>query len=156
MQVRLFSVPEKLSSLELRDAAQFYGQLLMHKNLLKNIQLRVAFTRTEGNTTMWEDDNVRPREFTITIERGMSARNTLITLAHEMVHLKQYATGELRDYMSCARVHRWRDQKRDWGDVEYWDLPWEIEAYGRERGLYLRFVEHVKAQKFIDSLKKSA
>ena len=25
--------------------------------------------------------------------------------------------------------------------VNYWDLPWEIEAHGRERGLYVRFTE---------------
>jgi len=139
MQISLYNVPKNLSADKLKSAAKFFAETLMSRRLCDNLKVRVCFTKTEGNTTMWEDDNVRPREFTITIEKGMGMRNTLITLAHEMVHVKQYATGELRDYMSSARVQRWRNVKRDWQDVEYWDLPWEIEAYGREKGLYYKF-----------------
>ena len=27
--------------------------------------------------------------------------------------------------------------------VEYWDHPWEIDAAGRELGLYIRFINHM-------------
>lgn len=140
MQLRFFDVPAKIKLDQLKQATRFYAEQLMHKNLIKNLEIRVCFTKTHGNTTMWEDDNLRPREFTITLEKGMSLRRTLLTLAHEMVHVKQYAKGELRDYLSGGpRQSRWRDDKRDWGDTGYWDLPWEQDAYGRERGLYAKF-----------------
>ena len=157
MQIRTFDITGVSVAIvdEIEAAAQFYGELLMGKNLIKNLHIRLVFTKTQGNGTTWEDDIARPREFTITIEKGMSKRETLITLAHEMVHVKQYATGELRDYMSSSKLQRWRDEKRDWSQVEYWDLPWEIEAYGRERGLYVRFVDHLKAQKFLGKLKNN-
>lgn len=157
MQIRTFDITGVSVAIvdEIEAAAQFYGELLMGKNLIKNLHLRLVFTKTQGNGTTWEDDISRPCEFTITIEKGMSKRETLITLAHEMVHVKQYATGELRDYMSSSKLQRWRDEKRDWSQVEYWDLPWEIEAYGRERGLYVRFVDHLKAQKFLGKLKNN-
>ena len=157
MQIRTFDITGVSVAIvdEIEAAAQFYGELLMGKNLIKNLHLRLVFTKTQGNGTTWEDDIARPREFAITIEKGMSKRETLITLAHEMVHVKQYATGELRDYMSSSKLQRWRDEKRDWSQVEYWDLPWEIEAYGRERGLYVRFVDHLKAQKFLDKIKNN-
>jgi hypothetical protein len=157
MQIRTFDITGvSLVIDELEAAAQFYGELLMGKTLIKNLKIRLVFSKTQGNGATWEDDIARPREFTITLEKGMSKRETFITLAHEMVHVKQYATGELRDYMSSSKLQRWRNEKRDWSQVEYWDLPWEIEAYGRERGLYVRYVDHVVDKEFLDSLKKSA
>ena len=27
------------------------------------------------------------------------------------------------------------------GETEYWDRPWEIEAHGREKGLFVRWAE---------------
>ena len=61
-----------------------------------------------------------------------------------MVHVKQYATGELRDALRGPTLHRWRNKPYDAKVVDYWDHPWEIEAYGREYGLYLRFREKGK------------
>jgi hypothetical protein len=146
MQIRLFNVPKKFKADEIKAALNFYAETLMHKNLCKNIQLRVCFNNDGENTTMWEDDNVRPREFTITIGSNMGYQNTFLTLAHEMVHVKQYAMGELRDVMRGPTPQRWHNKSYNAEDVEYWDLPWEIEAYGREKGLYYRFrVEKNKA-----------
>jgi len=32
--------------------------------------------------------------------------------------------------------------------VSYWDLPWEIEAHGREVGLFVRYCEENKLGKY--------
>jgi hypothetical protein len=56
-----------------------------------------------------------------------------------MVHVKQFATGELVDNPSGKTV-KWQGKRvtlRD--DDGYWTLPWEIEAYGRELGLFVRW-----------------
>lgn len=140
MRLKFYNVPAKFKLDELKLAANFYAEQLMHKNLIKNLEIRVCFSKNDGNTTMWEDCNLRPREFTITLETGVSLEDTLITLAHEMVHVKQYAKGELFDYVSGGPyMMRWRDEKRNWDDIDYMNFPWEIEAYGRERELYVKF-----------------
>ena len=70
----------------------------------------------------------------------------LSTVAHELVHVKQFAKGELYDSTVKDRT-RWHGQwmKRT---PDYWDLPWEIEAYGREVGLYTRWVRENGYQKY--------
>jgi hypothetical protein len=45
----------------------------------------------------------------------------LSTLAHEMVHVKQFARGELD-----AQLTRWKT--KDHHNTEYWNQPWEKEA----------------------------
>ena len=67
----------------------------------------------------------------------------LIVLAHEMVHVKQYAKGEMKDFVYGNRV-KFKGSIINDNIVEYWDQPWEIEAHGKEKGLYLRFLEHEK------------
>lgn len=83
--------------------------------------------------------NDRPRTFEIEVERNMRLRKVLETVAHEMVHVKQYARGEL--YESTAQgKHRWQGEWLN-KDPDYWDQPWEIEAHGRECGLFVRWAE---------------
>ena len=53
-----------------------------------------------------------------------------------MVHVKQYATGELKFHERRNLVTFQREQYQD---DEYWESLWEIEAYGREVGLYQKF-----------------
>lgn len=56
------------------------------------------------------------------------------TLAHEMVHVKQYARGQLKQYKkrNGTTAYTWLGRKYD---TEYYDCPWEIEAYSKERVL---------------------
>jgi hypothetical protein len=70
------------------------------------------------------DDN----EYEIEIKRSLRMRDMLTTLAHELVHVKQYFKGEFKD-----ELH-----------IEYWDREAEIEAHGREIGLFLRWCEKEK------------
>jgi hypothetical protein len=57
-------------------------------------------------------------------------------LAHEMVHLKQYVTGQLIDF---AGIVIWEgtahDVSNDGFSWAYWNSPWELEAFGRQQGL---------------------
>ena len=58
-----------------------------------------------------------------------------LTLAHEMVHVKQYVRHELKEPTV------WKGTNINTDKVEYWDLPWEIEAHGREIGLFVRWAQ---------------
>ena len=75
------------------------------------------------------------RTFEIEVDRNLSLRKLLTTVAHEMVHVKQYARKELKaDY-------NWLGKTYAPTKVSYWDQPWEIEAHGREIGLFVRWAE---------------
>ena len=80
----------------------------------------------------------RPRSFELEIHKDMTMRKLLETVAHEMVHVKQYARGEL---YQGIRVNKYRWQGKWVGNMDYWDEPWEIEAHGREAGLFIRWAE---------------
>jgi len=84
----------------------------------------------------------RPRVFELEIHKNMPMRKLLETVAHEMVHVKQYARGELYQGSRIAK-HRWQGK---WvsNNLNYWDQPWEIEAHGREAGLFVQWAEKEK------------
>ena len=48
--------------------------------------------------------------------------NWVVNLAHEMVHVKQFARGELDSGLTS-----WKSNKYC-ANIEYWDQPWEKEA----------------------------
>jgi hypothetical protein len=66
------------------------------------------------------------REFEVEVKRTLKLRDMLTTLAHEMVHVKQYVLGEMPKDITVG---------------DYWDRPHEIEAHGREVGLFVRWCE---------------
>ena len=84
-----------------------------------------------------ETDN--KRTFELEIDRNQRLRDLLETVAHEMVHVKQFARREMHPSMDT-----WYGKTYSPDKVDYWDLPWEIEAHGREVGLFVRWAEENK------------
>ena len=82
------------------------------------------------------------RTFELEIDRTQPLRQLLETVAHEMVHVKQYARRELHPSKEA-----WLGKTVNPKKVSYWDLPWEIEAHGREVGLFVRYCEENKLGK---------
>ena len=60
-----------------------------------------------------------------------------ITLAHEMVHVKQLAKGTLKQVNG---VSYWKG-KRYRKNHKYLNLPWEIEAFSKQELLFRRVIE---------------
>ena len=141
-------------------ATWYYAEKLMGKRLMSgleiNIDLKKELLTEEGHegTAIWEDDGYRPKEFTIALDTTVNHRNLLINLAHEMVHVKQWAKNEMYEYMEPHMV-RFKGEKIHLNEVDYWDYPWEIEAYGRQLGLFIRFCEDTGRSK-CDAMKEIA
>ncbi len=76
------------------------------------------------------------RTFEIEADRTQRMRRLLETIAHEMVHVKQYARRELHPVQNVTSTF-----PNEIKTTDYWDLPWEIEAHGREVGLFVRWCE---------------
>ena len=76
------------------------------------------------------------RTFEIEIDKNQKLRSLLETVCHEMVHVKQFARREMHPSLDTWYGKTYSPKK-----VDYWDLPWEIEAHGREVGLFIRWCE---------------
>ena len=119
-----------------RSMVKFCIKTLMPR--MKTLDITVKLKNPKGamGYCLELDDN---RTFEIEIDRNMRLRKLLETVAHEMVHVKQYARRELHP------VHNtWCGKTYNPEKVSYWDLPWEIEAHGREVGLFVRWAEQEK------------
>ena len=131
-------------------ATWWYAEKLMGKRLMNGLEIHIHLRKNlidkencEG-TAIWEGDYCdRPREFKIELDVSYSIRDALITLAHEMVHIKQWAKDEMYEYMNVAGLVRFKGEKVHMEITDYWDYPWEIEAYGKQLGLFVRFCEHM-------------
>jgi hypothetical protein len=75
--------------------------------------------------------------------------NVYKNLAHEMVHVKQFATGQMNRHIVTQKTSSgkrltgtlwegkiYSNAKFEDTDEGYYNSPWEIDAYGREVGLY--------------------
>ena len=128
----------------IETAAWYYAEKLMGKRIIANLEIHINLKKNlrkntdSDGTAMLVDISVWPKEFIIELDVGESIRNLLITLAHEMVHIKQWAKNEMYEYMNIGEV-RFNKTKFNISDIDYWDYPWEIEAFGRQLGLFVRF-----------------
>ena len=75
-------------------------------------------------------------------------KNLLLNLGHELVHVKQYLLNEMFDYTNGDVRHKGIVFSSEYQENEelYYDSPWEIEAYGRELGLYKIFCNKLKQE----------
>ena len=150
MYLKTVGKPSKVPVKLCKDAMKFYGKLLLG-SIYHRVSVTLEFDSSLSKTNAyaycdWDDVNHKSREFTITVDPKLGKRNMLLALAHEMVHVKQYAKGEMKDYVRSSRI-KWQNQIIESKDINYWDLPWEIEAHGREKGLYIMFIEYSKGMK---------
>jgi hypothetical protein len=127
------------------EAAAYFFERLLFKRKLPSLRLNIELIHrlkykedTEGDC-IWEDRPTKPREFTIRLDSSNNLADLIKTLAHEMVHVKQYALGELKDTSLVSVI--WLGEDYNCEKVHYYDWPWEIEAAGRETGLYVRYME---------------
>ena len=105
--------------------------VIFKKNLFKQ-------TSQYGNC-IWMDQHHRPEEFEIEIDPDQSIQLLLNTLAHELVHVKQWAKGEYYQLLREKHVYKFCGRRFDTNKVDYWDTPWEIEAHGRAIGLVVQW-----------------
>ena len=148
MQLTTIGKPKQVNLKLCKKAIKWFGWKLLGPRLYDKVIISLEFDGSDMGSNIygfcdWNDTNIRSRDFTISIHPKLSKKDTLLAIAHEMTHVKQYAKGELRDYMRLNRI-KWKGKVYDTDDIDYWDTPWEIEAHGRERGLYVQFLESMR------------
>lgn len=94
-----------------------------------------------------DEDEDFPMLFEIDLDAELlkNKRELAITLIHEMIHVKQFAMGDLRNYPRSIRYqgkyYRLKDNRIDL--EKYYDYPWEKEAYEMEKRLYNKWAKDI-------------
>ena len=124
------------------SAINHFAELLFTPQKLVEIELFVKYRKMEILGSVYIDSydlRGKPDSFIIEINRALSTEDKLKTLAHEMVHIKQFSCGYLNESMT-----RWRGEKVNAHSFVYDELPWEIEAESYGLNLYESFIYNHK------------
>jgi hypothetical protein len=140
MKITIRKSPDKRFTPFVNRALNFYANSLgISKKILKNVEIVVKFNAKLDVWALASIEGVNsknePREFLIEIHPGITARQILQTLAHEMVHIKQYINKEIDD-----QLNSWKGIDIP-EETDYYSAPWEVEAHGVEIGLTMNFSE---------------
>jgi len=127
----------------LKTAAISYANMLMSPQLVKNLSVKIIIYNNLGRNAYAfccpDEISGRLRSFEIEIKK-MRVNRMLRLLAHEMVHVKQFAKNELKaKYFRDGYKTVWHGEICDIDS--YWDQPWEIEAFTLEEELLCYFKE---------------
>ncbi len=147
MEINVYNASTKLESYVVSAVEFAMAKFFDVKDLDKYISVDVDFTDldVEGHCIDAGDG-----EFSIEIKKDLPMREKMIVLMHELVHMKQHIAGELefggiiigKDGLKC-KTTTWMGAEFDEEGTDYFDRPWEIEAFGRQLGLFIRWVESI-------------
>jgi hypothetical protein len=124
--------PEKVKLFH--NTAKFYAKYLNIEKFKYKVYICIApkLRQRDGNNGICSKTD--DKEISIAVDSTLELPQVLLTLAHEMVHAKQYIRGQYRGELS-----RNGKMKRIWlgkqYTVEYLKRPWEREAFRRESEL---------------------
>ena len=140
-EMEFFGENKKITNSEMLKAAYFYLEILIPPKEIKPLSIVISYEKPDAisncNGYIMNTDHPnskRKKNFFVWLRPTKSRKKQFISLAHECVHIKQYVCGEFNAVKS--RVSFQMDS--------YWDDPREIEAFGKEFGLYRRYEESLK------------
>lgn len=132
--------PEKV--MLLYKTVKFYAKYLKINNAKYTLYVCSAphLRKTDGNYGI--ASKTGHREISVAVDSKLQLPRILLTLAHEMVHVKQFIKGHYRSEPS-----RNGKLKKFWlgkqYSVEYSKRPWEIEAFRRENELFFALIDFI-------------
>lgn len=143
------SACRQITKVCVEDAVGFMLPLLIREDpqMLEELEIHISFKsrvckgQDLAGGVFIMDTYRSPSQFDVIIDSSKNWNDTFRTLGHELVHVKQLALSEWA-LDPTGKVNRWLGQLINVDNYHYFDLPWEIDAYGREEGLLLRFNDY--------------
>lgn len=135
MLVEVTGKPRRLKAAVLNDALTYAFKYL---RLEEDGWIDIVFKKdcdAHGYATHDEEE-----EYGVEINSTLSVYEMVGTLFHELVHIKQYATGRLVS-AEGRKPNRWEGKVCR---LEYAKQPWEVEAYDLERKMMRNFKRNYK------------
>lgn len=128
---------------EIKKVSEFVMEYFFKgSKMLTNVCLNIKIDNNETKQNnawglcTWIDNRHKPRKFLIELSTEQTKKNFFLTLIHELVHVKQYLTGEMKDYMSGEAKWKKTFYKKLETVSDHTSLPWEKQAYKLSEKLY--------------------
>lgn len=130
----------------IESCAKFYAKELNLGNSRFVLTIHSTYNLCKDKNSNGEVFRSGQRSIYMALDSRLPMPQLLLTLAHEMVHVKQIARGQYTGRI--ARNGRllacWRGKAIR---AEYLKRPWEIEAFGRQMQLLENLLEYVAKKK---------
>jgi hypothetical protein len=107
------------------------------ENSTKAVVIRIA-DECGDNSGITVDLSAATGCYMVIIKPNRILKEIGLTLAHEMVHVKQMAKGTLKSTKNGTAI--WAGKKYS-NKTEYLSMPWEIEAFSRQELILRRAFE---------------
>jgi hypothetical protein len=154
MNVKIFQKGGERRDARITKIITWMGRQLMSTRMNNLLTIRVemrastlknahgcVFQSLKGSATKGAGDWRNKRAFKIVVIRDVVDRDLVRILAHEMVHVRQMATRQLAyRYIKTTKTWRKTWMGVDHSSTPYRDCPWEVEAYGLDKGLAAAFI----------------
>lgn len=121
----------------IEDVIRFCAAQLLTEKDWTGLEIEVNVTKsTADGFCEYVDTNVNPKSFIIEIHNKLSGTELIKTVMHEMVHVKQYVKGELKERYKPNHHHVWHKELIIVNSKNFNDVPWEVEARDLEEKLF--------------------
>lgn len=123
------------------EAIRYLGPKILGKRLWEkyNFWFRIVKLKTDDDAQCWRVKN----QIHIRIDSSLSFVDSIVSLAHELVHAKQFLSGKLKvvpNNIDGSWV--WHGKMFRQSDNSTYDTdPWEIEAKSKEFSFAKRFFD---------------
>ena len=104
---------------------------------MSSLCIQVILKKLRGVDGFCSTEDDSKRKFIIEAHKTLGLRHLIMTLIHEMVHVKQFAKNEMDDFHINGR-QRWKSGTVP-KNVSYYDMPWEKEAIRLQEKLTDKF-----------------
>lgn len=138
MKITIRQFKNRFLTNHVKNSVSFFAeQLGLTKKEIHNLKIKIVMVddlQADGFCMKLSKKN-----YYFEINRDLSYEQLMLTIAHEMVHVKQYILGELKScYIRGKPVDVWRGMSYTY--TKYLDQPWEQEATELEGDLYMNYV----------------
>ncbi len=127
-----YSIRSKATRALVESVITFFEQDL---KLTKSTWSLGVYTKrglSDSNGCRGSVTRVGPKHLIMFLDSKLDVERLILTMAHEMVHVKQFARGQLKEIEGRTQVRYWMGKKVRKG---YFEQPWELEAFSKERVL---------------------
>lgn len=147
IHIKSYIKPDKLSDWAITTvkAAIEALELDIHKSRTIVIQIKEIPQHIKGNFLGFIETSYTPKDvYELFLDTEQTKPTLKLVIAHEIVHFKQYVTGELK---RIAYKH-FKYKNEDYF-VEQYDknTPWEIEAYSKQNDIKRKIIKIIKELK---------
>ena len=118
---------------------KFFVSLLLKKKERKDLILHISFDKDDKLKHAYAYvQHLTKNEYLIWVHPKSPIEKQIESLAHELVHVKQFVKGEVNKKNLVLISNTLKGMQTE--STNYWDNPMEIEAFGRTPGLVHRWM----------------